>query len=180
MLKLTVPAIESYDEKNEVFINTEEVTLELEHSLFSLSKWEATWEKPFLGLEEKTTEETLGYIYAMTMTPDVPPEVYQNLTEEHLKLVNNYIDAKMSATWFTDKPSSKGKREIITSEIIYYWMVTFNIPFECQHWHLSRLFTLIKVCNQKNQPEKKMSKAEMIAQRNMLNAQRKAEMKTSG
>lgn len=182
MLKFTVPETDYFDDKKQEFISTEEVTLELEHSLISLSKWETIWEKPFLGTDEKTPEEILSYIYCMTLSPDVSPEVYQRLSNDHLKQIQNYIDSKMSATWFTERNSqAKPKnREIITSELIYYWMIAHSIPFECQHWHLNRLFTLIKVCNAKNAPEKKMSQREMLAQRNQLNAQRKADLKTSG
>lgn len=183
MLKFTIPASESWDELTQEFITAEEVTLELEHSLVSLSKWEASWEKPFLGPEEKTTEETLSYVYFMTLTPDVSPEIIQRLTNDHIKQINNYIDSKMSATTFNERVTQrKVGREIITSEVIYYWMVSHQIPFECQHWHLNRLFTLIKVCNAKNEPpgKNKMSKSEMIAQRNKLNAERKAKLNTSG
>lgn len=182
MLKFTIPKSESYDSKTKEFVYGEEVTLELEHSLVALSKWEAIWEKPFLGDETKSTEETMSYIYCMTLTPDISPEIFQRLTNDHLKQINNYIDAKMSATWFNER-ATQGKprsRETITSELIYYWMIAHTIPFECQYWHLNRLFTLIKVCNTKNAPEKKMSKNEMLAQRNRLNAQRKADLKTSG
>jgi hypothetical protein len=184
MLKFTIPASESYDEVTKEFIYAEEVTLELEHSLVSLSKWEASWEKPFLGPEEKTTEETLSYIYFMTLTPDVSPEIIQRLTNDHMKQINNYIDAKMSATTFNErvKQNTGRSREIITAELIYYWMIAHSIPFECRHWHLNQLFTLIKVCNAKNEPpgKNKMSKSEMISQRSKLNAERKAKLQTSG
>lgn len=181
MLKLTIPAIELFDDVHQLFITRDAVTLELEHSLVSLSKWEATWEKPFLGNAEKTNEEILGYIYAMTLTPDVPPDVYQRLSEDHLKQINNYIDAKMSATWFNEKASPKTK-EVVTAEIIYYWMIALNIPLEWENRHLNRLFTLIKVCNQKNAaPEKnKKPDASALAKRNALNAARKAQLNTSG
>lgn len=180
MLKFTVPATEDYDEVNKEFIYTEEVTLELEHSLVSLSKWESIWEKPFLGDDEKTTEETLSYIYCMTLSDNVTPEIIQRLTNDQMKQINNYIESKMSATWFNEKTSSSRAKEIITAEIIYYWMIALNIPLEWETRHLNRLFTLIKVCNQKNAPEKKMGKAEMLSQRQALNAKRKAAHKTSG
>ena len=185
MLKLVIPAIDAFDDEQQLFvIMAEEVTLELEHSLVSLSKWEATWEKPFLSTDERTVEETLGYIQAMCLTPDVPSEVYQRLSGSHIDQVNAYIDAKMSATWFNEQPEKGNgpkRKEIITAEIIYYWMISFNIPFECQHWHLNRLFSLIKVCNQKNAPEKKQgSKRDMVAERNRINAERKAKYGTKG
>lgn len=184
MLTIHIPALESYDGKRNLYINLDEVTIELEHSLISLSKWEAIWEKPFLGPDVKTTDETIDYIRAMTLTPNIPPEVYLRLSSDNFTQINNYIDAKMSATWFTD-PASQAKgpkrREIITSEIIYYWMISLQIPLEWgETRHLNQLFTLIKVCNQKNAPEKKMNKRDMIAQRNMLNAQRRAEHNTQG
>lgn len=180
MLRFTIPSLESYDEISHEFIYSEEVTLELEHSLASLSKWESIWEKPFLGTEEKTTEETLSYVYCMTLSDNVTPEIVQRLSNDHVKQINNYIDSKMSATWFTEKDKPTRGRETITAELIYYWMIALNIPFECQHWHLSRLFTLIKVCNAKNAPPKKMTKQDMLAERNRINAQRKAAHNTSG
>lgn len=179
MLTITIPSEESFDDVAQEFVTTPEVVLELEHSLFSLSKWESFWEKPFLGKGDKTTEETIGYIIAMTLTPNVPREVYDRLTNENLLQVNDYINAKMTATWFADRPS-KNTGEVITAEIVYYWMISMNIPFECEKWHFTRLLTLIQVCNEKNKPAKKESKAS-IAQRNrMLNAQRRAQLKTSG
>lgn len=181
MLELIIPASEVYNEKLSEFVKTDEIVLRLEHSLASLSKWESKWEKPFMTSEEKTSEETFGYIQAMSLDPNTPPEVFHSLSSEHLDLINKYLEAKMSATWFSEKPKANGSREIITAEVIYYWMISLNIPLECENWHLNRLFTLIKVFNQKNAPEKKkMSRSELMARNRKLNAERKAKLNTSG
>ena len=181
MLKIIVPACaEQYDEVNNRFIpSTKEQTLSLEHSLVSLSKWEAKWHKPYLSKEPKTLEETIDYVRCMTLTQNVDPHVYTALTPTLLAKVSAYIDASMTATTFPkgNKPPS---REIITSEIIYYWMVFYNIPFECQKWHLSRLLTLINVCNVKNAPQKKMSRQEIMTRNRALNAARRKKLNTRG
>lgn len=181
MLEITVPANEVFNEETQEFIPSEETTLRLEHSLVSLSKWESIWEKPFLGKESKTEEEIFSYVKCMTLDSKIPPEVFLNLSEANFKAINYHIDAKMSATWFNEKATKPvGAKEIVTAELIYYWMIALNIPMTCEAWHLSRLFTLIKVCNQKNSPPKKMSKQDLAARNRELNAARKAKLNTSG
>ena len=180
MLTIVVGDTELYDENLEKFIPHGDFVLELEHSLVSLSKWEQIYEKPFLGKGEKSTEEVLGYVKAMTLTPEVPEEVFSKLSEANLEAINAYLDAKMSATWFNDGPGAPSSKDVVTSELIYYWMITFQIPFECERWHLNRLFTLIRVCNVKQAKPKKMSRAEVAARNRELNAQRRAQLGTKG
>lgn len=180
MLTLVVRGVEMYDEVNNEFIVPKPFTLQLEHSLVSLSKWESKWNKPFLTKTDKTVEESIDYIRCMTITKNVPPSVYENISAEDMKKVEEYIDASMTATTFRDTEQKKTNRTIVTAEIIYYWMICANIPFECQKWHLNRLLTLINVCNLKSKPPKKMSKREIFAENRRLNELRKAQFKTNG
>ena len=180
MLRITVPGSEQWDELKQEFVQTKEQTLELEHSLVSLSKWESKWRKPFISNKEKTQEETIDYIRCMTITQNVKPEVYNNITQKNLETIRDYIDAPMTATTFSEDPHAKPSREVITSEIIYYWMISMNIPIECQKWHLNRLITLIKVCGIKSQPPKKMSKRQAMSRNAALNAARKSQLNTKG
>ena len=180
MLTITVGGTDSFDEATQAFVTVDGVELQLEHSLVSLSKWESEFEKPFLGADEKTAEELLAYVKAMTLTPEVPEEVFLKLDESNFTAINEYINAKRSATWFNEAPGAPKSREVVTSELIYYWLTVFNIPFEVENWNLNRLFTLIRVCNVKSAKPKKMSRNE-IAQRNRtLNQQRKEQLKTRG
>lgn len=180
MLQIKIPAVEQWDETKQEFISTKEQTLSLEHSLVSLSKWESKWCKALLTKQEKTSEETLDYIKFMTLTQNVDPEVYKYLTNGNIDEVNRYIEAPMTATYFSEDKTSKTSREQITAELIYYWMISLNIPFECQKWHLNRLLTLIKVCNIKNQPPKKRSKNDIMSRNAALNAARRKQSNTKG
>lgn len=180
MLVITVPGIEMFDEELQEFTTHGDVVLELEHSLVSLSKWEEKYEKPFLSAQEKTAEEIFVYVQCMCLTPDVPPEVFFKLSEGNTKDINAYIDSKRSATWFSEAPGAPSSREVITSELIYYWMTVFQIPFTCETWHLNRLFTLIRICNIKQAKPKKMSRSEIAARNRELNEQRKRQLGTKG
>ena len=180
MLTITIPATEMWDEKNEKFIDIKECRLQLEHSLVSLSKWESKWCKPFLFTNDKTAEEIMDYVRCMTLTTNVSPEVYYGLTSENIKAINAYIEAPMTATHFGSEQNGSGKREIVTSELIYYWMIALNIPFECQKWHRNRLLTLVRICNIKNLPAKKMSRKEMMSRNAALNAARRKQLGTKG
>lgn len=179
MLKITIKSVELYDEKKNLFSSSPEVDLVLEHSLVSISKWESKWCKPFLTKGNKTLAETIDYVKAMTLTQNVDPICYAILSQSNLDEIAAYIEAPMTATTFANE-NKPGSREIITSELIYYWMVAYQIPFECQKWHLNRLLTLINVCSIKNQPKKKMNRKDLSRRNKMLNDQRRASMGTTG
>lgn len=181
MLQITVMPVELWDEEKEEFIApAKEQILTLEHSLVSLSKWESKWCKPFLVQEPKTSDETLDYIKSMTITKNVNPIVYTTLSKENINTINEYIDLPMTATTFAKDSQAKKNRDIITAEIIYYWMIAATIPFECEKWHLNRLLTLIRVCDAKNQPPKKMGKQEIMSRNAEINAARRKQYNTKG
>jgi hypothetical protein len=180
MLTLIVGATDVYDEDSKTFGGHGGFELQLEHSLVSLSKWESIHEKPFLGAGSKTTEEVFSYVECMLMTPNPPGDFLLKLSQKNVQEINEYIDRKMTATWFSEQPGAPQTREVITSELIYYWMITFTIPFECETWHLNRLFTLIRICNLKQSKPKKMSRAEIARRNRELNAQRKSQLGTKG
>jgi hypothetical protein len=180
MLKIIVVGTEYFDEETETFETVGDIELELEHSLISLSKWESKHQVPFLTQNNKTLEEVFSYIEAMILTPNFPGGISRKFSQQNLKEINDYIESRESATTFGRMPERRGRGEIITSELIYYWMVAFNIPFECEQWHLNRLFALIRICNIKSEKPKKMSRNEMAIRNRELNEQRKAQLNTRG
>lgn len=182
MLTIIVNGGEFFNERTQEFLYSEDLVLELEHSLASLSKWESKFRKPFLSTTDKTDAEVQGYVEAMTLSSNFSPEVFSRLTTANLEEINDYVSSPYSATTFNEYGESKSRSrpEIITSELIYYWMTIYNIPFECEHWHLNRLFALLRICNIKNSKEKKMSRSAAAAQQRALNEQRKEQLGTRG
>lgn len=181
MLRIIIEGDESYNEETNTFETVGDVVLDLEHSLFSLSKWESKYQKPFLSSQQKTQEEIFGYLKAMIVTPDVDPDVLYRCSQKNINQIQEYIDSSQSATTFGVMPERRGPGEVITSELIYYWIVSFNIPFDCQYWHLNRLFALIRICNIKNSKgAQKMSRNELAARNRDLNAKRRAELGSTG
>lgn len=179
MFKLVIPGDEVYNEATCEFSTVNDTVLRLEHSLVSLSKWESIWLKPFLSKDKKTVEETISYIKCMVLDEDVNDEVFSRLTPELVDSIIKYMESPMTATTIkSDKKNTS--REIITSELIYYWMIALQIPIEFEKWHINRLFMIINVTNAKNNPGKKMSKNEILSRNRALNESRKKSINTSG
>lgn len=179
MLHIVIPKQELWDEKTERFVNVKETKLSLEHSLVSISKWEAKWHKSFFSTKDKTSEMMLDYIRDMTLTQNVNPDIFNYLTEQNILEIKEYIEDSHTATTINNR-SNTSRREVITSELVYFWMVTWGIPFECQKWHINRLLTLIEICGIKNQTDKKMSRQEQFSQQRALNAARRKQFNTRG
>ena len=180
MLELKIVGEELFDEESSTFIAPDEITVTLEHSLFSLSKWEAIHEKPFLSKEQHSVEETQSYIRCMLRGNFDPDSIIAKLKPEHFDQINAYLDKKHTATWFNENEIPKISREVITAELLYYWMISFTIPMEFENRHLNQLLTLIRVFNAKQQKPKKQSAADVAAQRRKLNAERQAKYGTKG
>ena len=184
MLKIDIAGGEMFDEETERFITIKPTTLLLEHSLIAISKWESKYHIPFLEEGQKTDEQLLYYIQCMTITQNVDPKIYDTLPIWQIEEIKSYIEDPMTATWFGDdrKPKKKKfKKDIITSELIYYWMIALNVPSEYEKWHINRLLTLIQVCNAKNsEGDSKMSNKEIVQSNDALNAARRAKFNTKG
>lgn len=182
MLHLTIPKQEFYDEKHGEFFTKGPYKLTMEHSLLSISKWESKWEKPFLNNpEDKTSEELYHYFKCMTVNgKDDDDEIYRLFSNEQIEQINDYISAPMTGTKFYNFQDGKGpSHRPISSEEIYYKMFSYNIPMECQKWHINRLLTLLRVFDVKNS-DQKMSKAEASAAYRRLNAERRKKMNSKG
>ena len=181
MLTIIIEEQEVFDEETNEFGTVESVVLHLEHSLISLSKWESFYQKPFLAPnDKKSSEEILAYIQAMIVDEGVDSNVIYRCSQENLVSIQEYIDSSQSATTFGMMPERRGPGEVITSELVYYWMTAFQIPFSCETWHINRLFSLIRICGIKNEKPQKMSRNEMAMRNRELNAQRRAELNTKG
>lgn len=181
MLTITVPEQELYNERTEEFLTIPSSTLTLEHSLVSISKWEAKWKKPFYDKNEKTPKEVTDYIRCMCITKNVQPNVFYYLGDENLKKIQEYIADPMTATTFSNHEKGSRRQRIITSELIYYWMISDGIPLDCEKWHINRLLTLIHVFDaEANASKNKMSKKDIYSQNAALNAARRAKSKSRG
>lgn len=181
MLQIHIKDSEFFNEETFEFSTIKGQTLTLEHSLVSISKWESKWCKPFLDKKEKTTEEMYSYIECMSITPIQNPEILKSLTVSDLNKIRDYISNPMTATEIKKpKTPTKKSSSILTSELIYYEMIAFQIPFECQKWHINRLLKLIEICSIKNTPSKKMSKSEIAKRNSELNAQRRSKWNSAG
>lgn len=180
MLRLKIAPTEMWDERKQEFVQTGERELMLEHSLVSLAKWESKWQKPFLDQKPKTGDEMLDYVRCMTITQNVSPETYSRLTTGNMAEIKQYISRPMTATTFSAEQHGNRNGEKTTAELIYYWMVTLSIPFECEKWHLNRLLALIRVCNLKNQPARKKSQRAILQENRALNAARRQRLRTRG
>lgn len=188
MLKLTVPAGEYFNEQTNEFHYTKESRLHLEHSLASVARWESKWKKPFLESSspllrdkyKKTPEEFYDYLRCMTVNQPEDPNCYRSLTPLQLQVISNYLKDPATASTFSDYEEKKFSSQIITSELIYFWMTTLNIPFSCEEWNLNRLLALIRVCSIKNGKPKKKPRRDMIEERKRLNQERRQQWNTRG
>lgn len=178
MLTLKIRGREMWDESKEEFVYTGGGTLLLEHSLVSISKWEAKHGRSFLSGGPKPGEETMDYFRCMSVG-DNDEALFDNLTHENISEILKYIESPMTATYLREDRSGGSSSEKITSELVYYWMISLGIPFECQYWHLNRLMTLIRVCAAK-QRGGKHSKKEMLRSNAALNAARRAKSGSRG
>ena len=172
---ITVPEQEFFNAETNEFFTIKSATFKIEHSLVSISKWESKWHVAFLDDKvKKTNEMIIDYIKCMTISQNVDQKVYDYLPPDVIKEINDYIDNPMTATTFNDSGNhAAGRGEFVTNELVYYWMIAYNIPLECEKWHFNRLMTLIRICSEKNAPSKKMSRKDILNRNRALNEARK-------
>lgn len=189
MLNIDIPKGKEWDDDLQKFVSHDELHLSLEHSLISISRWESKWHKPFLDDKEKTEEELFDYIRCMCVTQNVTIDKIKELPKEAVAQINQYINDEYTGTHFTDyrknQKNRNSRNEIMSSERIYYSMIAYNIPFSCEKWHLSRLMTLIRVCQfeaerQDPKSKNKMSLNDIYARNRALNEQRRKAWHTKG
>jgi hypothetical protein len=179
MLTLNVEGDEFFDSEKQMFFYTKPSLINLEHSLISVAKWEAHWKKPYLpswsapGMQGPVEE--LDYIRCMIIgkfEEHIPALIQQN----HLAEVRAYMLDSHTASVSHRIGKSETSKKTVTSELIYFWMIKFGIPFECEKWHFNRLLSLIDVCNLKEAElsgKNKMSAQESAEWRNQLNKKRR-------
>lgn len=179
MLKIVIKEDEFWDNEIRRFIPVPGATVYLEHSLSSISKWEGKWHKPYLDQDTpKSYEETVDYIRCMCLNPDELEDIhYTILARFHMNEIEDYKLNPMTATRISNSKPKGQQTEIVTAEVIYYWMFSQQIPLECENWHFNKLMTLIRVFNIKNGKPEKMSKREIFERNRALNKARKAKMK---
>ncbi len=179
-LTVTIPGKELFDQQSKTFITIPATTVTLEHSLLSISKWESKWKRSYFIKEPMTIDQSIDYIACMCLTKNIDPKIFRFMDKKTAQEISNYIADPMTATTIKHR-DKKPSREIITSELVYYWMVNFGIPFDpCQKWHFNRLMTLIEIATIKEAGDQKMPRKEMLKQRALLNSQRKAKYNTHG
>ena len=181
MLSIYIKPRELFDERTSEFITVKGGTLRLEHWLVSISKWESKWKIPFLSKNNKTKDQIDDYIRCMSINGEPDQNLIASISTEDKNRIIDYIEENQTATWFSKLDDKRNHQsEVVTSELIYYWMIEYRIPHEYEKWHLSRLLTLIEICNRKNSTPKKMSQAEIMARNRALNAERKAKLHSRG
>lgn len=180
MLRIEIGGSEYYDEVENRIIKIPAKVACLEHSLRSIAKWESKWNVPFLSNKEKTREQSIDYIRCMETTGRTDLSFIDYITQEQINQISEYINANMTATTINRRGSKRQSREIVTAEIVYFWMIQYEIPSEYDKWHFNRLLTLIEVCSIKSGPQQKMGHKEQMAQQRALNEARRAQYKTRG
>lgn len=183
MLTIEVPDLELFNQQTEEFIYIKATTLKFENSLVSISKWESKWHVPFPCYQTKaiaeineiafTEENFIDYLRCMCITQNVDPEIFKYLPYESMMAIKNYMEDPMTATKVSHIQTTQHKERIVTNEVVYFWMTSYQIPFEAAKWHINRLLTLINVASVENAPKKKMTSAETANKYRAINAARR-------